>query len=50
MWLPEDERTPEIIAERFDEISATDGQVEFAAGSEQSVKFLGKAAAAQGQA
>ena len=49
VWLPEDERTPEVIAERFDEIAATDGQVEFTTGSEQSVKFLGKAAAAQGQ-
>ena len=49
IWLPPDERTPEMIAARFDEITDPEGQVEFASGSEQSMKFLGKAAAAQDQ-
>ena len=46
IWLPEDQRTPETIASRFDEITSPDGQAEFATGSEQSMKFLGKAVAA----
>lgn len=43
IWLPPEERTPEIIAERFDEICDPAGQVEFSGGSEQSMKFLQKA-------
>ncbi|MGI9667369.1 MAG: SDR family NAD(P)-dependent oxidoreductase [Acidimicrobiia bacterium] len=45
IWLPPEERTPERIAERFDEILSEDGQQEFSSGSEQSMKFLGKATA-----
>lgn len=46
IWLPPEERTPEIIAERFDEIRDPEGQQEFTGGSEQSMKFLQKAMAA----
>lgn len=49
IWLPPDERTPETIAERFDDISRSDGQRQYATGSEQSVKFLGKAVAGHDQ-
>jgi NAD(P)-dependent dehydrogenase (short-subunit alcohol dehydrogenase family) len=43
IWVPEDERTPETIASRFDEIIDPAGQQEFGAGGEQTMKFLGKA-------
>ncbi len=46
IWLPPDERTPENIAARFDEIRDPEGQQEFTGGSEQSMKFLQKAMAA----
>ncbi len=45
IWLPPEERTPENIAARFDEIRDPDGQEEFTAGGEQSMKFLRKAMA-----
>ncbi|MBT8063343.1 MAG: SDR family NAD(P)-dependent oxidoreductase, partial [Gammaproteobacteria bacterium] len=40
--------SPEVVAERWDEICATDGQREPAFGGEQSIKFLEKAAALRG--
>ncbi|MFV1990984.1 MAG: SDR family NAD(P)-dependent oxidoreductase [Acidimicrobiales bacterium] len=40
IWLPPDQRTPEVIAERFDEIRSQDGQQEFTSGGEQTMKFL----------
>lgn len=40
IWLPSEERTPENIAERFDEIRDPNGQQEFASGGEQTLKFL----------
>ena len=40
VWLPPGERTPETIAERFDEIRDPKGNQEFAGGAEQSMKFL----------
>jgi hypothetical protein len=46
IWLSEDERTPEEIASRLSDIVDTEGQQEFAAGGEQTMKFLGKAMAA----
>jgi NAD(P)-dependent dehydrogenase (short-subunit alcohol dehydrogenase family) len=45
IWLPPEERTPENIAARFEEIRDPDGQEEFTAGGEQSMKFLRKAMA-----
>ena len=46
IWLREDQRTPEDIAARLDDILDPTGQQEFAAGGEQTMKFLGKAMAA----
>ncbi len=43
IWLEEQERTPETIQARMDEILDPTGQQEFMAGGEQSMKFLGKA-------
>ncbi|MEN8042181.1 MAG: SDR family NAD(P)-dependent oxidoreductase, partial [Actinomycetota bacterium] len=43
IWLPPGERTPENIAERFDEIRDPEGQQEYTTGSEQSMKFVNKA-------
>lgn len=40
IWLAPEERTPENIAERFDEIRAPEGQEEFTSGGEQTMKFL----------
>ncbi len=40
IWLPPGERTPESIAERFDEIHDPEGQQEFTSGGEQTLKFL----------
>jgi len=45
IWLPPGERTPEIIAARFDEIRDPEGQQEYTGGSEQSMKFLRKSMA-----
>jgi NAD(P)-dependent dehydrogenase (short-subunit alcohol dehydrogenase family) len=45
IWLPPEERTPETIAERFEEIRNPDGQTEFTSGGEQSMKFVQKAMA-----
>jgi NAD(P)-dependent dehydrogenase (short-subunit alcohol dehydrogenase family) len=46
IWLPPGERTPEVIASRFDDIVAPEGQRSLGAGGEQTMKFLGKAIAA----
>ena len=46
IWLEPGERTPENIAARLDEILDGGGQQAFAAGGEQTMKFLGKAAGA----
>lgn len=48
IWLPPDERTPEAIAARFDEITDPAGQRELLAGGEQTMKFLEKAMSAGG--
>lgn len=45
IWLRPEDRTPENIAQRFDEIQDPDGQQEFASGGEQTMKFLRKAMA-----
>jgi NAD(P)-dependent dehydrogenase (short-subunit alcohol dehydrogenase family) len=45
IWLSPEERTPENIAARFDEIRDPEGQHEYTGGSEQSMKFLHKAVA-----
>jgi len=46
IWLPEGQRTPEEIASRLPDILDPDGQQEFGAGGDQTMKFLGKAMAA----
>ncbi len=43
IWLEEQDRTPETIQARMDDILDPAGQQEFTAGGEQSMKFLGKA-------
>ena len=43
IWLEPGERTPEAIAARMDEILDPEGQREYKAGGEQSMKFVGKA-------
>ncbi len=43
IWLEPGDRTPETIAARFDEIADPEGQREYAAGGEQSMKFVTKA-------
>lgn len=43
IWLPPEERTPENIAARLDEIMAEDGQQTLMSGSEQTMKFLSQA-------
>jgi len=45
IWLDPDERTPETIADRFDEIQDGEGQEEFTSGGEQTMKFLQEAMA-----
>lgn len=47
VWLEPHERTPETIAERFDDILDTSGQQEFGSGGEQTMKFLNKAMGAR---
>lgn len=46
IWLAPSERSPESIAARFDEIADPAGQRSLAAGGDQTMKFLGKAMAA----
>jgi len=43
IWLEPAERTPENVAARIADILDPDGQQEFTAGGEQSMKFVGKA-------
>ena len=43
IWLASDERTPETIAARIDDILDPDGQQEYKSGSEQSMKFVTEA-------
>lgn len=45
IWLAPNERTPETIAARIDEIVDPEGQRELTAGGDQTMKFLGKAMA-----
>ncbi|RRJ84726.1 SDR family NAD(P)-dependent oxidoreductase [Aestuariirhabdus litorea] len=50
LFLPEQERTPEVIAERFAEISDSTGQHELKEASQQTMRFVQKAATALGVA
>jgi NAD(P)-dependent dehydrogenase (short-subunit alcohol dehydrogenase family) len=43
IWLEPNDRTPETIAARIDDILDPDGQQEFTSGSEQSMKFVTEA-------
>jgi len=43
IWLAPDERTPETIAARIDDILDSEGQKEYKSGSEQSMKFVTEA-------
>ncbi len=43
IWLEPDDRTPETIAARIDDICDPEGQQEFMSGSEQSMKFVTEA-------
>ncbi len=45
IWLSHEDRTPENIAARFDEIRDPEGQQEYTGGTEQTMKFLRKAMA-----
>jgi NAD(P)-dependent dehydrogenase (short-subunit alcohol dehydrogenase family) len=45
IWLSPEDRTPENIAARFDEIRDPEGQQEYIGGTEQTMKFLQKAMA-----
>jgi len=48
IYLGPDEQTPENVAARMDEIRSPDGEKLYESGAEQTVKFVRKAAAAQG--
>jgi hypothetical protein len=48
VWLPPEEQTPEGIAAHWEQISSRSGERELAAGFEQSVKMIDKAAAGLG--
>ncbi len=50
IWLTPEERQPETIAARFDEIQDPARQVAYTSGGEQSVKFLTKATAGSADA
>jgi NAD(P)-dependent dehydrogenase (short-subunit alcohol dehydrogenase family) len=43
IWLDQDNRTPEMIASRIDDILDPEGQQEYKSGSEQSMKFVTEA-------
>ena len=45
IWLEPGDRTPEMIASRIDDILDPEGQLEYSAGGEQTMKFLGEAMA-----
>jgi len=48
IYLDDADQTPENVAANWDKIIAPEGAEEYTAGSSQSIKFLGKAAAAKG--
>jgi NAD(P)-dependent dehydrogenase (short-subunit alcohol dehydrogenase family) len=48
IWLPEADRTPEMIAQRFDDISAEAGQIALREAYDQANKHVAKAAEALG--
>lgn len=48
IYLKPDEQTPENVRAAMDQINNADGQQEFIQGGQQSMKFIGKAAAALG--
>ena len=48
VYLPEDDRSAENVAAQWEQIAATEGAVELNAGSDQTMKFLARAAAALG--
>ena len=48
IFLPEDKRDAEHVAAGWEQIAATDGQVELQVGSEQTTKHIGKVAEALG--
>jgi hypothetical protein len=48
VYLPETERDAEHVAAQWEQIAATAGAVELNAGSDQTVKFLSRAAKALG--
>lgn len=48
IYLTPDEQTPENVRAGFDDLSNTEGQQELVQGGQQSMKFIGKAAAALG--
>jgi NAD(P)-dependent dehydrogenase (short-subunit alcohol dehydrogenase family) len=50
MFLPDDNRTPEAIAENWEAISTGEGQVETQSGGEQTIKFVGLALEGMGLA
>lgn len=43
IWLEQEDRTPEMIASRIEDILAPEGQAEFTSGNEQTMKFLSSA-------
>ncbi|PHR62486.1 MAG: 3-oxoacyl-ACP reductase [Robiginitomaculum sp.] len=48
IYLDDADQTPENVAKNWEQIIAPEGAEEYTAGSSQSIKFLGKAAAAKG--
>ncbi len=48
IYLKPDEQTPENVRAAFDDVSNPEGQQEFVQGGQQTMKFVGKAAAALG--
>jgi NAD(P)-dependent dehydrogenase (short-subunit alcohol dehydrogenase family) len=50
IWLEPDERTPEMVAARLDDILNPSNQTEFVSGGEQTMKFMQKAMEASGNA
>ena len=50
IWLEPDERTPEMVAARLDDILNPSNQTEFVSGEEQTMKFMQKAMEASGNA
>ena len=48
IYLTPEEQTPENVRAAFDDLSNAEGQQELVQGGQQSMKFIGKAAAALG--